>query len=542
VGVVVDSEDRIVLAGTTGVGAAADFTVARLKTDGSLDDEFGSGGSVTTGVTTGQADLAFGLAQQPNAEVVVVGAGFASDYDFALTRLFGSSCGVGVAAPGGECDEGAANGIAGSCCTDLCHFISADTVCRDVRGDCDVAESCTGTSGSCPADGYRAEGTVCDDHIACTPDDQCQQGICQGTRVTCGDGTVELGCEDCDDGNAVGSDGCDTCVLTPTNVSESVAPGATLATDGGAEATASRPIQTAVSIPSAGTAGQVTITQRPTSSNPAASYYLRVETEITAPNQTASDPLQITFRLDPSIIPPGESVDTIQLFHDGLVVADCPGAIQAVTDDPCIAARQQLGDGDLQMTLLTSAASVWNIGVAACPPIPRPDCREPITSGKAKIAVRDTSTHEKDRLTWMWGSGEDTPLAAFGDPRLWPTYTLCIYDDILTSPETLVRATISAGGKCVGKPCWKSAGSTGFRFSDKLAGTDGIADVLLKAGVGGKAKLVVKGKGSELGLSSSFAVTLPVTVQLRAANGECWSATYSTATKNDGSQFKARAD
>src|SRR5205814_7543941 len=40
-------------------------------------------------------------------------------------------------------------------------FASSSTVCRAVAGDCDVAENCTGTSSSCPADALAPSPTAC---------------------------------------------------------------------------------------------------------------------------------------------------------------------------------------------------------------------------------------------------------------------------------------------------------------------------------------------------------------------------------------------
>ncbi len=40
-------------------------------------------------------------------------------------------------------------------------FAAATTVCRASTGTCDAAETCTGTSAACPADGFAAAGTVC---------------------------------------------------------------------------------------------------------------------------------------------------------------------------------------------------------------------------------------------------------------------------------------------------------------------------------------------------------------------------------------------
>ena len=53
---------------------------------------------------------------------------------------------------GEQCDAGAANGTASSCCTSNCTFRSASETCRASAGPCDQAENCTGSSGACPSD------------------------------------------------------------------------------------------------------------------------------------------------------------------------------------------------------------------------------------------------------------------------------------------------------------------------------------------------------------------------------------------------------
>ena len=73
----------------------------------------------------------------------------------------GNPCGNGVVDPGEGCDLGSANGSPGSCCLGNCQLVSAGTVCRASTGGCDPAETCNGTSGTCPANVILPAGTTC---------------------------------------------------------------------------------------------------------------------------------------------------------------------------------------------------------------------------------------------------------------------------------------------------------------------------------------------------------------------------------------------
>ncbi|HPG35153.1 MAG TPA: hypothetical protein PLG63_02355, partial [bacterium] len=60
-----------------------------------------------------------------------------------------AECGNGIVEPGEECEPSE-----GTCCTSECKLVVADTVCREKNGECDVAETCDGTSNDCPEDKY----------------------------------------------------------------------------------------------------------------------------------------------------------------------------------------------------------------------------------------------------------------------------------------------------------------------------------------------------------------------------------------------------
>ena len=73
-GLAIQPDGKIVLAGTVYASPTASIFVARYLSNGSLDPDFGTGGSVTTGLTP-EGDSASSLVLQPDGRIVVAGAG-----------------------------------------------------------------------------------------------------------------------------------------------------------------------------------------------------------------------------------------------------------------------------------------------------------------------------------------------------------------------------------------------------------------------------------------------------------------------------------
>ncbi len=183
---------------------------------------------------------------------------------------------------------------------------------------------------------------------------------------------------------------------------------------------------------------------------------------------------------------------------------------------------------------------VLHVGVPECAATPQV-CRTPSARGKAPVALTDESPDDQDQLQWKWSEGAGTAFAYFGDPVHTDAYQLCVYD----GGGMRATLTVPPGGLCSGIPCW-TAKSTGFRYTDRTNVADGIAQIVLKAGYAGKARIHVKGKGANLPMPSLVSLASPVTVQLKSlsTNDACWGASYSfpLAIKNDGVQFKDKAD
>ncbi len=85
--VAIQSDGKIVAAGSSSNGSNLDFAVARYSTDGSLDTSFGSGGKVTTAIGS-STDNGTAVAIQPDGKIIVAGSTFitGSGNDFALVR------------------------------------------------------------------------------------------------------------------------------------------------------------------------------------------------------------------------------------------------------------------------------------------------------------------------------------------------------------------------------------------------------------------------------------------------------------------------
>jgi subtilisin-like proprotein convertase family protein len=111
----------------------------------------------------------------------------------------GTPCG---GLPSGLCDaQDTCSGDVGATAFCAPKFLSASTECRPVAGNCDVAESCTGSAADCPTDGFVQGGTECRASAgACDVAE-----ACTGSAAACpNDGLVGAGTEcrasigDCD--------------------------------------------------------------------------------------------------------------------------------------------------------------------------------------------------------------------------------------------------------------------------------------------------------------------------------------------------------
>jgi hypothetical protein len=85
--------------------------------------------------------------------------------------------------------------------------------------------------------------------------------------------------------------------------------------------------------------------------------------QIEAPPASANAPLVITLTVDASAIPDGVDPGRLDVTHNDELIDDCSGAPGSADPDPCIDSRVILMDGNVQITILTSHASLWGVVV-----------------------------------------------------------------------------------------------------------------------------------------------------------------------------------
>src|SRR5438132_49992 len=176
---------------TATTAQAAELLLGAVGVAGGASDTFtagndGHGGTYTALTRVNSGGNVFYIA--PEYEIVaatntykatatITSASWAADI---ATYKADANCGNDTVDAGEDCDQGGSNGTAGSCCSALCRFVTSGAVCRAAATECDVAETCTGTSTTCPTDAKQPAGT------ACTPDtNPCTLDQCDGSSNTC---------------------------------------------------------------------------------------------------------------------------------------------------------------------------------------------------------------------------------------------------------------------------------------------------------------------------------------------------------------------
>lgn len=192
---------------------------------------------------------------------------------------------------------------------------------------------------------------------------------------------------------------------------------------------------------------------------------------------------------------------------------------------------------------IPAVARVTECGEGACTTAPMAGCRRPVVPNASRLSIRNNPNDARDVFKWSWTHGAATTPADLGNPLGDDGYAVCVYD----GSATLFGAAAPAAGMCGSTTCWhalgRGFGDKGIKYGDVERTPDGLAKILVQPGSNGRAKLSVTGRGSSLPLPSSTApLPLPLRVQLQGSHGQCWEATFASASTNAGGRFKALGD
>ena len=183
--------------------------------------------------------------------------------------------------------------------------------------------------------------------------------------------------------------------------------GGTLTTDGAHNGTVDDKVEVWLTTPDPGN-GSIDITYDNDSSADGFSF-LGFHVTIDAPQASVDDPSSSRSRSTHRSSLTGSSAETVQLFRDGELIPACAGAAGVADPDPCASERVAQDDGDVQITVLSSHASL------ATSAVPADACPAQAVPEDGFVDVARTNRHEAnvDCITW-WGITQGSGDGTYG--------------------------------------------------------------------------------------------------------------------------------
>jgi hypothetical protein len=179
--------------------------------------------------------------------------------------------------------------------------------------------------------------------------------------------------------------------------------------------------------------------------------------------------------------------------------------------------------------------------------VPLERCRRSIEAGRSSLLIRRSGGFGiDDRLEYDWLRGNFIALRDFGDPGLFTTYSICLYDTVAGEPALIGQWTIPPGPDCPADGCWRTVIDRGFQYRDVLGTRDGIREIDLFAGLPGRASIAVRGSGVNVNVPA-LPLEQDPTVIVQVKNdfeaGKCWEERFSGRPEdNDETKFLAAGD
>jgi hypothetical protein len=446
-----------------------------------------------------------------------------------------------------QCDLGGANGASTNCCTSDCQFRGAE-ICRPGPGaPCDLSELCSGISSSCPPDDAPFNtGVVCRSGSgdSCDANETCTGTPGQGCPSDDAPGNAGVVCRVASVGDICDLD--ETCTGTPTvPCPPDDAPGKINMVCRAGSGDVCDPEERCTGIANQGCPPDVV-------ANPA-TVCRTGSGDSCDPNETCTAiPSQ---PCPPDVVTPmgtqcraAVGVCDVAEQCTGTALQPCPPNGFAAASTPCNT------DNDLCTVDACNGSGACVFGSTldcddgntctqdSCDPIDGCESAgEPsmlcVAANKATLKVKKkTSNEASDNVKFIWKGGPAL-VTDMGDPLSTTRYELCIYD--VRGPQMAMGVPPGTGWAAVGP----TSEPTGFKYKDKSATNDGIRIIKLKGSNLGKARAKVTGKGLNLPDLADLPFQYPVTAQLYASDGMCWTAEFdqSQTRKNDLQNYKAKA-
>lgn len=431
-------------------------------------------------------------------------------------------CSNPVKANGSTCNDGDACTRTDACQAGSC--VGANPVVCTALDQCHVAGVCAPATGIC-SNPAKADGSTCSDGNACTRTDGCQAGTCVGGNpVVCTaldqchiSGVCNTVTGVCSNPNAPNGTGCDdtnVCTIRDACSVGSCIGDTHTCGDGVPQLTCGESCDDGNATDGDG-----------------------CDTNCT-PTACGNGVVTSGEACDDGDLSDGDGCSASCTVEPGWRCSGRPSTCSEVCGDTIVTPGEQCDDGNTISRDGCSATCRREL----CAATPASGCRLPIAAQKSVITLKHRSIASSNSITWKWGQGAATTKAEFGDPVSGTSYAVCVYDEVGGTPRLRLSSTAPGGGFCDRGPCWRDKG-TAFLYSRRDLFPEGLSKVTLTPGVGGAAKIMVKGKGANLAMPDLSGMGLPLRVQMLNSAGLCWEARFSApAAKQTPDLFKDKSD
>lgn len=225
--------------------------------------------------------------------------------------------------------------------------------------------------------------------------------------------------------------------------------------------------------------------------------------------------------------------------------ADTRGTVFGVEDGRWGTAWGRSGFTPGTTTTSTSTSSTTTTSMPTCSSSPLGGCIPPT---KGILLVKETVPGKEKVKAVLKQLVPAVSQSQFGDPVNGTTaYNICLYNDTATLIADLL---VDRAGDMCGVPpgpCWSAISTSGYKYVDKEAASDGMQKLIGKGGDPLKGKVVAKAANNAAlgqtslptGIAAQLLNNYQATVQVVVSDGSCFGVTVTNLRSNNGTVFKA---